>query len=577
MARKRNYLAGAVVGVFFLYAPTATRCDTPRDELLRLVPEDVGICMIIQNLGETVNAVRGSALFERARSSTLGTALTSSAEFQKLRDVEQFLKTQLDAGSQRLLDDVLGDAIVLAFWPGTSEKPDNEQGIVLVRARDPQLLATIMERLPSVAHASGNAPPRENRPYEGTSYSVWHDGKKTAYTYMNGPIAAITHHENLIQRIISRERGSARNEHVISGQLRRLGMDKAVAAVWLNARAFDSEIAKQTAAAPDIDAGVRSAILSHWKAVEGLALSAEVGDKDVTLGLAVLAQSDKLPESSRLFFKPGQVSELWSWFPENAMLTVAGRIDTVGITQMLSGFLDENGRKAVREAMDRYAKGSIGRDVEREVFPALGPDWGFCVVAPPKEEKGWQPYVLAALRIQPGTQDPPLDRALANFLNGLAMLGVVVYNSSNPDAVSLHTEMQDKVEVKYFVEEKKFPVGFRPAFAMKDGYLVVASSPMAIRLFHSANQKDKPRTTDGEVQWLRIAPGAIRQYLADRGSAIAAQHAAQEQVPLEEANKRLEALRELLLLVEHVDVTQRSTADQFQLKLRIRGAHSIRK
>ena len=132
-------------------------------------------------------------------------------------------------------------------------------------------------------------------------------------------------------------------------------------------------------------------------------------------------------------------------------------------------------------------------DIEGEVFPSLGPDWGFCVVPPPADEKGWTPYIVAVLRVQPGKQEPPLDCAIGNFLNGLAMLAVVAHNSSKPDPISLHTEMQDKVEVKYFVEDKNLPVGFRPAFAMKDGYLVVASSPAAIRLFRRPDAGAAPR------------------------------------------------------------------------------------
>lgn len=578
MTRAHRHAWGWLICVFTaVLAPAGARSDTPGNELLKLVPEDVGICMIVQDLRDTVHAVRGSAFLEQIRASALGKALNVSPEIKKLRDVEHFLRTQLDVGAERLLDDILGDAIVLAYWPGPPGKPEEEQGVVMVRARDPQLLASVLDRLPAMAQHSGNAPPRQLRVHNGASYAAWHDGKKTVYSYVNGPIAAITHHERLLKRVISRERETTPKESPISKQLQRLGLEKALAAVWFNARAFDAEVETQTAAAPDLDPSVRAAIQMHWKAVEGMALTASLGEKDLSCSLAVLVQSDKLPPASRLFFRPGQISELWSAFPEDAMLTVAGRVDTVGLTQMLGGFLDDHGKKTVRDALDRYAKGSIGRDVEREVFPALGPDWGFAAIAPPKEEKGWHPYFVAALRIQPGTQEPPLDQALANFLNGLAMLAVVFHNSSNPDALSLHTEMQDKVEVKYFVEEKNFPVGFRPAFAMKNGYLVVASSPAAVRMFSGAGPHKKPASSDAEIPWVRISPLAMRQYLADRANAIAAQLAAQNQIPLDEASNRVNALREILGLLERIELTQRSTSDQFHLTLRIRAAHSLRK
>jgi hypothetical protein len=560
-----------------LLASPARGGETSRRALLRLVPDDVAICMIVQDARETFQTVRSSALAEKFRASSLAAALRASPEAKKLADAERYFQVQLGIGWERFLDDIVGDAVVLAYWPGPPGKPQEEQGIALLRARDPRLLSELVERVRKLANpGEAEAAPKVHT-HGNVSYSSWSDGKQTSYVFIDGPVLAVSHHEALVRRVIDQFQRTDNLEPAVLSRLRSLGVDQSLAAVWINARAFDAELEHQTAEAPGVDAAVRKNILEHWKVIQGIALSARVGTDEVALDVACLVHADRLPNPIKRFFTPGRASELWNCFPENAMLAMAGRVDAVALTEMAGHFLDDKSRVNVRIALDRYAKGSLGRDVEREVFPFLGPDWGFCVVAPPDEEKAWLPYLIGALKVQPGEKDPPLDRTIASFLNGMAMFAVVAHNSTQTEPMTLHTEMQDKIEVKFFVNDKHFPVGFRPAFAMKDGYLVVASSPAAIRMFHGAKSRPEAVLKNGEVPYVRISPTAIQTFLAERGKALVDHLAAKDQIPLEEAEKRVQALGEVLGLLENVEVTQRTSADQVHLTLRIRTSAPLRK
>jgi hypothetical protein len=569
--RGYSYWSASVSLLVLLLVTGSVGGETPRDELLRLVPEDVGICMIVQDLRDHVRALEDSPFMQQLRASSVGISVRASPDAGKLRDVEKYLQTELQIGWDKLLDDVFGDAIVLAYWPGPPGKQEQEKGVILIRPRDSQLISQVLERVSTVA----KQPPPENRSHHGSAYSVWKDGNKTTYSYLDDTLFAVSHQEELLQRIIERRKAAFRTEPALDGQLRRLGLEKDLAVVWINPRAFDPELEHKTQVS-GIDAEVRKAVLAHWKAVDGIALAARLGEKQAELRMAFSVDASRWPDPGRLLFQPGQASELWNCFPEEAMLAVAGRVDAAAVAEMAAQFMDDKGRQAVRAALDRYAKGSIGRDVQREVFPGLGPDWGFCVVPPPASEKAWYPYLIGALRVQPGKEEPPLDRALGNFLNGMAMFAVVAHNSAQADALSLHSEMQGNVEVKYFVNEKSFPVGFRPGFAMKDGYLVVGSSPDAIRLFRGSASK-KAAISTGETPWLRLSAAALRRYLGDRSQSLVSHLAAQERIPLDEAERRLNALREALGLIEGVEVTQRSTTDQFHLILRVRTAAPLRK
>src|SRR5262249_28198494 len=161
----------------------------------------------------------------------------------------------------------------------------------------------------------------------------------------------------------------------------------------------------------------------------------------------------------------------------------------------------------------------LGLDIVRDVLPNIGPDWGFCISAPPSSDKTLVPVMIAALRVRSGGPAKRVDQALLTGLNSLAFALVVSYNQSHTDAMKLSTELQYKVDMKYLSNDKLFPAGCRPAFAFKDGYLVLASSPEAVKEFRST--KNGPETSAAETPLLRCSVKALRNYLKDHLDGLA--------------------------------------------------------
>src|SRR5262245_33700854 len=115
---------------------TPCRADTPADELLRLVPEDVGFCFVLRDLRGHAAGLLQSPFLEQFRQSPLSAPLRNDPEVAKLTGVDKYLKQFLGLDSTQIRDDILGDALVLAYRPGPPGRPEEEQGLVLVRARD---------------------------------------------------------------------------------------------------------------------------------------------------------------------------------------------------------------------------------------------------------------------------------------------------------------------------------------------------------------------------------------------------------------------------------------------------------
>ena len=94
-----------------------------------------------------------------------------------------------------------------------------------------------------------------------------------------------------------------------------------------------------------------------------------------------------------------------------------------------------------------------------------------------------------ALRLSPGPKDTALDKQTYSALQAFARLAVVPYNQQHTPRIVVKTLNQAGVEVTYLANAKAFPPGVQPAFALKEGYLVLASSPAAVARFG----KPRPR------------------------------------------------------------------------------------
>jgi hypothetical protein len=174
------------------------------------------------------------------------------------------------------------------------------------------------------------------------------------------------------------------------------------------------------------------------------------------------------------------------------------------------------------------------------------------------------PHVLAALRVRPGSG---VDQALLRALHFFAGLAVFDHNARHGDRVRVVTSMQDKVEVKYLTGGKAFPAGLEPALALKDGYLLLANSPEAIRRFRAGGTALEH---GGETPLLRLSLPELRTFLKNNRVPLTALLAAKHQTSVAAAGQGLDVVLECLGLVQQLELTQRAQDGQLVLTLRLR-------
>ena len=109
---------------------------SPRDELLRYVPDDAGFCLVVQNVRNQAADLLASPFAREWSKSAFAQGIARSAELKQLQTVEQYLIKNLGVGWTDLRDDILGEAFVFAYRPGPPGKQDQEQGLFLLRSRN---------------------------------------------------------------------------------------------------------------------------------------------------------------------------------------------------------------------------------------------------------------------------------------------------------------------------------------------------------------------------------------------------------------------------------------------------------
>ncbi len=558
---------------------TSAYGQAPAEELLRLVPEDAGFCLVVRDLRGRSAELLASPLAEAFQQSPLGRAARTSPEFIKLTLADQFIRACLGVGLARIRDDIFGDAVVLAFRPGPPGKPELDEGVVLLRARDEELLARLIDRVNDAQRETGDLKELAVRRRGEAEYVCRTESNGQHFYYRRGPLLAASGSETVIRGVIDRDRQTgSRPGSEIGRWLRRLGVDDGLASLWVNPRAFDAAIEQAAAEAVGPAALVHRTVLGYWKSIDGIGAGVALRRDAVEARLGIVARADHVAAPLRgLFRGEGQPSFLWANFPEDSLLTVAGRFDGPSLREFVGDLLGEDARRALRETLDRKAGPVFGGPLGRDLVQTLGPDWGLCVTPPPRDAASWLPRLVAAVRVQPGDREPPVDRTLFEAVNAFVTLAVLGYNAEHADKLRLRSEMQGPVEVRYLRDDRLFPAGVRPAFALKGGYLLVASHPDAIRSFRESSPAGPLKGSRAEIPLLRMSLGELGNFIEARRDELANHLAAKQGLPREDVAQRLNRVAQAVHFLVRAELVQQPAPDRLSLVLRVYTALPLRR
>lgn len=551
-------------------APLPGRSATPRDELLRLVPGDAAVVVVVSDLRSHADQITASPLLARLRETAVGRRILASREWRQLADVNAVLQREVGASATELRNDILGDAFVFVWRPGPPERPDADDSLFLVRPRDP---AVAERALAHINRAQGKAGRRsERRSHAGREYfRRARSGEPDELQYSHDGVFAFGSGEKLLHDVIAAQTRPAEAEAPAVAQLRRLGLESAAAALWFNPRAIDQQFA---AARPrnenSPEAVTFAALYRHWQAIDGIAAYVSFGD-DARLGMVFTADPDALPASTRRLLRAfAQPSEALAYVAPDVLVLLAGRLDLAAVHAVVTEFLPSAVRDQLADAVRKTVGASLGSDTLARLPEHLGPDWAVWLAGPAATDSAPTPIATLAVRLGDGGEAQVGARVM-DGLTAAATFAVVGYNTSHAETIELTTERRGDVTIRAVRGERVFPDGVRPCYAWKHGFLLIASHPVAVERFRSGES-----ALSGTPVVAYVAPPAWRDFLRQRRAEFVRFLAAQARISARDAERRLDEVDEVLALFTRLDVAVRTEPKRARLEMTVTPAVPLR-
>ncbi len=186
-------------------APPCPAQPAPRQDLLALVPADVGFCVLVRDLRGQAQQWDRTPWVQALRKQPAVQAIIVSPEAKQLAAFEAELRKHLGVDWPTLRDDILGDEVVIAYRPGPPGQPEAEQGMIALRAAKPKRLAELVDRFNALQKVGGELKALDTCTHRGTTYYRRVHVRKTHYYYLHGPLLIVSGSETLLQQAIDRE------------------------------------------------------------------------------------------------------------------------------------------------------------------------------------------------------------------------------------------------------------------------------------------------------------------------------------------------------------------------------------
>lgn len=559
-----------IFAVLFALAVPLGASAGPRDEALRLAPPDAALTVVAQNLRDHARALAESPFAAWFPTTALGKQLGAGEDgLKQFTEVAAPVLRALDTTPAELFNDVLGDAVVFSYTPATGGAP--ERSLILVRPRKPEVLSKLADKLNGLQLKSGELKGVAEHKHAGASYFARQrpDGSANYYCFAGG-VFAFSESEADIKAALDRAGEPDKDKQPeLAARMSALGVSDAALVLLVHPRALDAEIAAKAKDAPAAERAGLERLLTVWKATEAAAVYLAL-DAGAEIGVSVRFAADKLPADAKAWLTGGRApSAVWQAVPNDALFAIAGRMKASELLDAMGALTAAAGKPGFRDGFNAALGPIVGKDKLPKVLDALGPDFGAWVQPPAKGSS--VPVLVAAVRVKDGAT-AEAKAALAALEFGFQSARVA-YNAKHEDQMELTEEKDGEVVIRG-LSGGPLPAGARPCFALKGGYLLVASAPDAIRAFRAPAAEPKP---GGPVPVARFGATATRDYLTAHASTLAKFLSATGAGDAKALAEQLAALATVLEPFEKVELLAHGGTNGLRLALRATTTKPLRK
>ncbi len=391
----------------------SSKGEARNDELLGLVPVDSAIVLSIDGFREHSREVFESDLVRKlANLPSVRSWLESDqgkAYFRSKAEIETALGLRL--GDVR--DEIVGDSVVLAL----QMRPDGEaNGLFLTRARDCAILLKLVAAINKSEKADGTLVEVAELPHEVGEPSVFRRQFKANikpvewYTVFPDGRFAWSNSESLIRGVVSRRTG----ENGLRNSPRYRKVRDALPVKALVRLYVDPAIMLKVAT--DAKSLSNPQVVEALKGLDYLGAAVEWRDGPV-VHLHQTFDLEKIPPALRPRSSGEEISaDVLSRVPRTAIAVAAWRWDLPSSFDALLALIPESERPRVEATQTALQGILMGKDLRREILPALKPG-GIAFVD--LREPLALPSFAAAIDV---TDRPDVSEALENAVRTLAAL-----------------------------------------------------------------------------------------------------------------------------------------------------------
>ncbi|MDR3636780.1 MAG: hypothetical protein P4L84_23450 [Isosphaeraceae bacterium] len=394
------------------------RGDEVADALLRLVPPDAGMTLLVENLQE--NARR---FFESTISNELGALPTvrawrASERGQGLQLAKRQIEKVIGEKIATLRDELLGDAFALVLHLNPDEMPDQAHGLLLARVRNKALLDRVIQEFNSAQIRKGEIARVVPKSWRGVGYfaRVHQDPTRPTEFYATlDQTFAWSNSEKVLQGVLERHADAAPGL-AQSDRFRRV-RDKLPRNAALSLFVDAGFVRRSLAAAPQQKRSANEervvAIFERYLGALEYAGAAVEWNDGIALQIEESLRADRLDPWIRAWADCGtKTNPDMLRVPSTALAVGNLYVDFPAFLQAVESVIPEEGRTKYGNLLEAMKGVLLGRDLRKEILPYLGPG------------------VLAYLEApQKGDSAPGLPFVVSVDVGGDSRVGVAIENA----------------------------------------------------------------------------------------------------------------------------------------------------